>query len=666
MSQCPILLVDDQPGKLLSYQAILEELGEELILAHSAQEALSVLLRVDVALVLMDVCMPDLDGFQLVELIRRHPRFEKLPVIFVSGVNLSDLDHIRGYATGAVDYVPVPVIPDILRAKVRVFLELHRKTRQLEDLNRELEDRIAQRTAQLEASTARCQESEQRLRMALGSARAGAWDLDLDTGELHSSPELLALLGIPADTPTPDLPAAMAHVHPDDQQQIIALIEAMSRGRGLAELEFRVVPDLGQPSQVLWVRLTGEVIEGAARTARGILQDVTSHKRAELALEQEARHKDEFLATLAHELRNPLAAMGTGVRLLRLPELPAESRERTHALLQRQMSHLCRLVDDLLDMSRISRGTISLLREPVDLAALVRTSLQGLGSPQLVATLPEEGMLVSGDSVRLAQVVTNLLDNARKFSPPGGRIEIRVEEIEGQAELRVRDCGRGIAPEDLERVFELFTQVEPGSSPSGLGLGLALVRRLVELHGGQVWARSEGRGQGSEFVVRLPLLPGLEAPQSTSWGLPAPCSAPSQRVLVVDDNHDAADTLAELLQQCGHEVRTAYDGLQACELGASFEPQLVLLDLGMPGLDGYATARRIRHLPWGQTARLYALTGWGASADRQRTAAAGFDGHLVKPVDLDELLSLLPAAGHVPDPALAPSSSHSVGESLSP
>jgi signal transduction histidine kinase len=638
----PILLVDDQPGKLRSYQAILEELGEELLLAPSAQEALAVLLRVEVALVLVDVCMPDLDGFELVELIRQHPRFEKLPVIFVSGVNLSELDHIRGYATGAVDYVAVPVVPEILRAKVRVFLELHRKTRQLEALNRELEDRIAQRTAELQQSTLRCQESEQRLRMALRSARAGAWDLDLSTGELHAFPELLALLGVSPDNPGVGVATALEHVHPEDRAQVSALLDAMARGCGPAELEFRVLPDLQQPSQVLWVRLTGEVSEGEPRRARGILQDVTSHKRAELALEEEARRKDEFLATLAHELRNPLAAIGTGVRLLRMPELPADSRERTHGLLQRQMGQLSRLVDDLLDVSRISRGTISLLREPVDLSALVRSSLLAYAQPQFVAALPAHGPFVSGDPVRLAQVINNLLDNARKFSPPGGRIEIGVEEVDGQAELHIRDYGRGIAPEDLERIFELFIQLDPGSGLSGLGLGLALVRRLVQLHGGQVQARSEGKGLGTEFIVRLPLLVAVSAPApGPSWEPPRR-GALCQRVLVVDDNRDAADTLAELLQQSGHEVRTVYDGLHACELGSTFEPHLVLLDLGMPGLDGHGTARQIRQTSWGQRAKLYALTGWGAPTDRQRTAASGFDGHLVKPVDLDELMSLLP------------------------
>jgi signal transduction histidine kinase/ActR/RegA family two-component response regulator len=548
----------------------------------------------------------------------------------------------------------VPVIPDILRAKVRVFLELHRKTRQLEDLNRELEDRIAQRTAQLEASTSRCQESEQRLRMALRAARTGAWDLDLDTGELQGSPELLGLLGLPPECPAPQLPAFLQHVHPHDRDELLAMLEAMAREAGempMTELEFRVSPDLGQPDEVLWVRLTGQAADSShgAKRARGILQDVSAHKQLELELAQQVRRKDEFLATLAHELRNPLAAMASGVRLLRTPQIVSGTRERTHALLQRQASHLSRLVDDLLDISGIASAEVTLEREPLDLSELLRTSLlpylPPLEGPPIIATLPERGPFVSADPVRLAQVVTNLLDNARKFTPPSGRIEVRATESDGQAVLRVSDTGRGIAPHELGHIFELFTQVEPGSSPSGLGIGLSLVRRLVELHGGQVEAHSEGKGLGTEFVVRLPLLGGAAARPIRRAARTSPPEGTRRRVLVVDDNRDAADTLAELLQHSGLEVRVVYDGAWACELGASFEPQLVLLDLGMPGLDGYATARRIRHLPWGQTARLYALTGWGASADRQRTAAAGFDGHLVKPVELEQVLELLLPSG---------------------
>jgi signal transduction histidine kinase len=663
-----ILLVDDQPGKLLGYHAILEELGETLLTAHSAREALEMLLKNDVALILIDVNMPELDGFELAELIREHPRFEKTAMMFVSGVNLSDLDRIRGYTAGAVDYVSVPVVPEILRAKVRVFADLHRKTRQLEALNRELEHRIALRTADLEASTARWQESEERLRMALASARAGAWDLRFDTGEMRWSPELFKLLGMPEDSPVPGLAGPVEYVHPEDRSRVAALIESLPDAAGPFELEFRVMREVGGRSEappqdpdtaeIMWIRITGEVArnpQGMPVIARGILQDVTSRKQAELKLEEEARRKDEFLATLAHELRNPLAPMVAGVRLLRTPGLDAESRERNLVILERQVTHLARLVDDLLDVSRISRGAITLLREPVDLAELLRASLDSTSQHStghlVEAHLPRRGPFVQADPVRLAQIVTNILDNAAKFTSPGGHIQVRICEKGDRAELRIKDTGKGVPPEDLDRIFNLFTQVDTGGGRAGLGIGLALVRRLVELHGGEVWAESEGENRGTEIVVRLPVLADFEPEMREPSLMEEPTPVSSERgqgplrILIVDDNVDAADTLVELLKLTGHDARAAYDGSSASALGSGFEPHLVLLDLGMPDMDGFDTARQMRQTAWGSAARLVAVTGWGEPSDRRRTAAAGFDGHLVKPVDFEELLGLLQIPG---------------------
>jgi signal transduction histidine kinase len=661
-----ILLVDDQPGKLLGYHAILEELGETLLTAHSAREALEMLLKNDVALILIDVNMPELDGFELAEMIREHPRFEKTAMMFVSGVNLSDLDRIRGYTAGAVDYVSVPVVPEILRAKVRVFADLHRKTRQLESLNRELEHRVALRTAELEASTTRWQDSEQRLRMALASARAGAWDLRFDTGEMRWSPELFKLLAMPEGSPVPGLAGPVEFVHPHDRSRVAALIDSLPTAQGPFELEFRVMREPGPYSdvpphdpdnaEIMWIRITGEVArnaKGEPQIARGILQDVTSRKLAELKLEEEARRKDEFLATLAHELRNPLAPMVAGVRLLRSPGLDSDSRERNLVILERQVTHLARLVDDLLDVSRISRGAITLLREPVDMAELLRASLEASSQHstghRVEAQIPRQGPFVQADPVRLAQIVTNILDNALKFTPPGGRIDVRICEDGECAELRIRDTGKGVPPEDLERIFNLFTQVDTGGGRAGLGIGLALVRRLVDLHGGEVWAESEGEGKGTELVVRLPRMTNyqpvmrLDPPTEDSTPLTSSNNGAGKgplRILIVDDNVDAADTLVELLKLTGHDARAAYNGSSASVLGSGFEPHLVLLDLGMPDMDGFDTARQMRQTAWGSSARLVAVTGWGEPSDRKRTAAAGFDGHLVKPVDFEELLGL--------------------------
>jgi signal transduction histidine kinase len=676
-----ILLVDDQPAKLLGYQAILEELGENLLMAHSARDALEVLLHNDVALLLVDVVMPELDGFELVEIIRSHPRFEKTAVMFVSGVHLSDIDRIRGYSAGAVDYVPVPVVPELLRAKVRVFADLHRKTRQLEQLNQDLESRIAARTADLEASTQRWKESEQRLRLALVSARAGAWEwrfaadpsvesavasavapaVASQASEMRWSPGLFGLLGLPANGTPPTVAEFLTHVDDEDRERVGALFQSLPMSSseapslGSFEIEFR----FRRPSDrtLLWLRTTGEVVadaEGHPKLARGIHQDVTSRKEAEIQLEVEARRKDEFLATLAHELRNPLAPILSCVRMLKSGALkpPAEARNRD--ILERQVVHLVRLVDDLIDVSRISRGTITLHTEPTDLAALVRsavdaTMLRGSGHV-FVTQLGERGPFVSADPVRIAQVVSNILDNATKFTPVGGKVVVDLTQEDEFAVLRIIDSGIGMAPENLDRVFDLFTQVERGR---GLGIGLALVRRLLELHGGSVSAYSAGEGHGTEVVVRLPIVaqPLAEAqPDETNMTMTM-TQDDSIRFLIVDDNVDAANTLAELLELSGCQARAVYSGDEATRVGEGVAPDIVLLDLGMPGMDGFEAAKRLRQTAWGSRAKLVAVTGWGQQADRKKTADAGFDGHLVKPVDLDVVLQLMELVESRPVPA---------------
>jgi signal transduction histidine kinase len=524
-----ILLVDDQPAKLLSYQAILDGLGENLITASSAREALDHLLKTDVAVVLVDVCMPELDGFELVGMIRQHPRFQRTAIIFVSAVHITELDRLKGYEVGAVDYMPVPVLPEILRAKVAVFADLYRKTQQLEALNRELERRVSERTAALEASAARLLVSDERLRAA-------------------------------------------------------------------------------------------------------------------------DRRKDEFLATLAHELRNPLAPIRTATQLLRSETLSAEQRVKTHDVIERQVEQLVRLIDDLMDVSRITRGQITLRRDPMDLRDAVARAIETV-RPLLDAKrqtleieLPEKPLGVSGDLNRLGQVLGNLLDNAAKYSAEGARIQLRARAEDDEAVISVKDEGEGIPADKLEQVFELFAQLKTPAdrAGSGLGIGLALVRRIVELHGGSVVALSEGVGRGSEIVVRLQLAAARKAaPAGGDGGLLATRKIAPRRILVVDDNRDAADSLGMLLKLAGQDVSVVYDGREALDKAAQFAPDVVLLDLAMPQLDGHETARRIREQPWGKSIALVAVSGWGQRQDRRRTAESGFAAHLVKPVGEAELLLLL-------------------------
>jgi len=365
-------------------------------------------------------------------------------------------------------------------------------------------------------------------------------------------------------------------------------------------------------------------------------------------LRETDRRKDEFLATLAHELRNPLAPVRNGLQILRLAGHNPQAQEQARAMMDRQVAQMVRLIDDLLDLSRITRGRIELRRERVELAAVVHSALEISRPPidasghQLAVTVPPEPLPVEVDPTRLAQVLSNLLNNAAKYTPEGGRIWLTAGQEGDAAVLRVRDDGIGIPAAMLPHIFEMFTQAERGRG--GLGIGLTLVRRLVELHGGSVEAHSGGPGQGSEFVVRLPLptrVPPAPLPAAPATGAP---SAAGRRILIVDDNQDSADSLATLLQMLGNVTATAYDGSAGLKLAQEMRPDLVLLDIGMPGLDGYEVARRLRQQPEFQNVTLCAMTGWGQEEDRRKSRAAGFDHHLVKPVDLTALQPLLDGA----------------------
>jgi len=535
MDKINILMVDDQPAKLLSYEAMLTGLNENLIKASTAREALSCLLRHDVAVVLMDVNMPDVDGFELAQLIRQHPRCEKTAILFVSAIHLTDLDRLRGYQTGAVDYVSVPVVPEILRAKIGVFVDLYRKTAQLERLNRTLEERVSARTSELETSVAQLKVSERRLRQ---------------------------------------------------------------QGEALAEAD---------------------------------------------------RRKNEFLAMLAHELRNPLQPIRMAIELMRSPATPPDRRDWSYVVIERQVSQLVRLVDDLLDASRITSGKLSLRKERADLASVVSGAVEAqrpsaeARQQQLSVTVPHEPVWIHGDAMRLTQVLQNIINNAIKFTPQRGHVAVVLAAHDGGARVTIIDDGAGMEPVELARVFDIFYQAhpQPDEAQGGLGIGLALVRQLVELHGGTVEARSEGRGKGSEFTVRMPLASAHEQSVPAAPAAEQVVSPVTRRILVVDDNRDAAESLALMLRLVGNEVDTVYDGEQAVSAVASFRPDVVLMDLGMPRLDGLGAARAIRENPHASEVVLVAITGWGDDSDRRLSREAGFDRHLVKPVVPSELLALL-------------------------
>jgi len=392
-----------------------------------------------------------------------------------------------------------------------------------------------------------------------------------------------------------------------------------------------------------------------------VITDTTAHRRMEAALREADRRKDEFLAVLAHELRNPLAPVRSGLHVLRLTAARDPSIERVARIMERQIDHMVRLVDDLLEVSRITRGKIELRREVIDAAQAVRSAIETsrplieAARHELTVSMPGEAMMLDADPVRLAQVISNLLNNAAKYTDAGGKISLEGRREAGVAVISVRDSGIGIAPEMLPRVFDLFAQSgrDSARSQGGLGIGLTIVKTLVEMHGGTVEAQSAGPGAGSEFTLRLPLSQTAAAsPRPRKEIRPAPALA-GRRVLVVDDNQDAADSLGMLLKALGADVHLAYDAACALHLLATERPDVALLDVGMAGMDGYELARHIRRDPTLDGLALIALTGWGQEEDRRRSQSAGFDYHLVKPANIETLQRLLLSLG-APAPPIAP------------
>jgi PAS domain S-box-containing protein len=392
-----------------------------------------------------------------------------------------------------------------------------------------------------------------------------------------------------------------------------------------------------------------ELSLGGRRKFTGLLHDQTARKTAEEGLREADRRKTEFLATLAHELRNPLAPIRNSLEILKRAEGDLVALRKGRETIGRQVDHLVRLVDDLVDVSRITRDRLELRRERIELATVIQQAVETCRpvadrqGQAIDLALPEAPVYVDADPVRLVQVVGNLIGNACKFSHRGKAVQVAAARRDGEVVLSVKDSGIGIPPERLESVFEMFVQLEPPADGArlGLGIGLTLSKRLVELHGGTIEARSEGQGRGSEFVVRLPLAgegPGERVPPAASVVRPA---TGRLRVLVVDDNEDSACSLSVLLQLGGHDTRTAFDGLSAVDAAGGFRPDVVMLDIGLPGLSGLEACRRIRAQPWGPGVVIVAITGWGQEGDRDRSRDAGFDAHLVKPVAHDALVRLL-------------------------
>ena len=490
----------------------------------------------------------------------------------------------------------------------------------------------------------------ERLYRAIGeSIDYGVWVCNPEGRNVYASDSFLRLVGLTQEQCSEFGWGEV--LHPDDAERTISAWKECVRTMGVWDIEHRFRGVDGNYHPVLARGVPVRNQEGRVTCWAGINLDISRLKNAEQQLLEADRRKDEFLAMLAHELRNPLAPIYNAVSIMAIEEDDPETQRWSRELIDRQVRHLAKLVDDLLDVSRITQGKITLTKAPLAVSTFVNAAVESSRpliderKHRLEVSLPEEPLLVEGDETRLSQIVVNLLNNAAKYTPEGGHIHLTACREGNQAAIRVRDDGVGIPHDMLGKVFDLFTQVSRSMdrSQGGLGIGLTLVQRLVEMHGGTIVAHSDGPGKGSEFVVRLPLIPIHEASPDTT-GMTTVGNAKkgrSRRILIVDDSRDSVDTLARLLSHLGHEIETAYDGLSACETAVSFMPDLVLLDIGLPGMDGYEVARRLRDEPSLDGVYLVALTGYGSEAERTRCKEAGFEAHLVKPVEFAALLAIL-------------------------
>jgi PAS domain S-box-containing protein len=513
---------------------------------------------------------------------------------------------------------------------------------------------LGKRAETLEQANRALRESDERYQLAVRGSSAGLWDWDMSGQGIFLSPRVREMLGYSL-AEFPDHTSSIRGVlHPDDRNPVRHALRAHLRRRAPYQIECRLRTGSGTWN---WFMVAGTALKDAAgkpyRMA-GSMVDITQRKAAEQTLHEASRAKDVFIATLAHELRNPLAPIRTGLEILKKDAGNGAPSQRARDIIERQLVHMIRLIDDLLDISRISRGKIRLEKSRLPLRTVIESALETsrpgveAGRHQLVLDLPDEPIQLDADFTRLAQAVANLLNNAAKYTPAGGRILLKVRREGREAVIAVQDNGVGIPPGQLERVFQLFAQVGRtiDRSQGGLGIGLSLVRSLVELHGGSVTAQSGGAGQGSTFTIRVPCVPPGDAPAAAPAAALAPAGGrDGLRVLLADDNVDAADTMSAVLEMSGHEVCTVYSGRQALEAAPGFAPEVMLLDIGMPGMSGYELAQQLRADPRYDNTVLVALTGWGSETDKAQAMAAGFDHHLTKPVNLHALEPLLRRAG---------------------
>jgi len=617
-----ILNVDDNDGARYAKNRILQGAGFEVVEATNGPDALEIVKRLNPALVLLDVKLPDINGIEVCRRIKANPESAMVLVLQTSAALTGRADKIRGLEGGADNYLAAPIEADELIANVNALLRMHQTQVQLRD-------------------------SEERFRQITDNIDDVFWMFAVPEGDLeYVSPAYSDVWGGSLDALRQRPGSWLDAVHPEDRERIAQRWRQLQQAPHYDD-EFRI---LGPDGRTHWVRDRLFAVRNARgevyRVAR-VTSDITARKEMEALLRAADRNKNQFLATLAHELRNPLSPIRNAAALLGAnSDGNTERQARAREVITRQVDHLAHLVDDLLDVARISEGKIVLRTEEVDLGAVVAQAIETAGpliaarGHHLDVQLPEQQVWVMGDPVRLAQSVGNLLHNAAKFTPKGGELSVRVSLLENErVQIAVRDNGIGIAEDNLPRIFGMFAQVDvpPDRAPEGLGIGLSLVSHLIELHGGRLSAQSPGIGMGSTFTVELPLLrvsagaAGLDHSEASKQG------GSGMRVLLVDDNVDAMEMMGFLLAEMGYETCTTSDAAEIEGLALRHKPQVIVLDIGLPGIDGYEVARRIKKNSALSNIRLVAHTGYGSPEDRRRAMEAGFDAHLVKPAELPDL-----------------------------
>ncbi|MEG4056664.1 MULTISPECIES: response regulator [unclassified Microcoleus] len=649
-----VLLVDDRPENLVALEAILNSPSYHLVQANSGAEALRCLLNEDFAVILLDVQMPGMDGFETATLIRSRDRSRATPIIFITAFSSNDTHVFKGYSLGAVDYLFKPLEPEILTSKVQVFVELFQKTVE-----------VKQQATQLAAVNSELSKSEERFRTLCACSPLGIYLADVEGRCTYINPRCQAICGLTLEESLAEV--WQREVHPEDRERVVTDWLAWIKESQEYSNEFR----LAGSETVRWVHVQSSPMFsdlGKLIGHVGTVRDVTDRKQAEeergrLLREQVARQeaeranqmKDEFLAILSHELRTPLNAILGWSRLLRTKKFDQDTIEKALETIERNAKSQSQLIEDILDVSRILRGKLNLNKHPIRLESAINLaidSLQPLAEEKSIVLeltcSPNVGEVI-GDFDRLQQIVWNLLSNAIKFSPQEGKVQVRLESVGNEAQIEIIDSGIGIAPDFLPYVFDRFRQADSSTTRSygGLGLGLAIVRHLVELHGGKVYAENNP-GEGAKFTVALPLAQRNALAADDDWSslndatevLP---TLANLQLLVVDDDDDTREFLIALLEDEGAIVRSAASVAGALAALESYWPDLLLSDIGMPEADGYELIARVREMELLRGGKMpaIALTAYAREEERQQALEAGFQMHLSKPVDINKLIATI-------------------------